>query len=142
MSELPNRDHTDPSPSWASALANTSAAVSDPSAGVTAAFNKNVLARINREADGDFDLDAFEHLALWNALEQLMEMHLLSAGGQVAHAAGRAFRFAAGETIHTENAYKFTPDRVADLAAQGGWRVERSWISPAPAFGVFLLTAV
>lgn len=120
----------------------TLVAAYDDSAGVTAAFNKNVLARINREAGGDFDLDGFEHLALWNAMEQRMEMHLLSTGSQVAHAAGRSFRFAAGETIHTENAYKFTPERVAELAERGGWRVDKSWISPAPAFGVFLLTAI
>ncbi|WP_269717046.1 ergothioneine biosynthesis protein EgtB [Caulobacter sp. NIBR2454] len=114
----------------------------DDSAGVTAAFNKNILARINREAEGDFDLDAFEHLAIWNAIEQRMEMHLLSTSTQTVRAAGRQFRFAAGETIHTENAYKFTPQRVADLADKSGWSVTRQWISPAPEFGAFLLTAV
>ena len=110
----------------------------DDAAGVTAAFNKNLLARINRELGGDFDLGAFDHRALWNAVESRMEMHLVSRRDQVAHAAGHAFHFAAGESLHTENSYKFTVEDVTGLARRAGWRLTQRWISPPPAFAVFL----
>lgn len=113
----------------------------DDAKGVTAAFNKNLLARINRELRGDFDLDAFEHRAVWNAAESRIEMHLVSLKDQVVHVAGQAFRFAEGETIHTENSYKFTIERMATLAAQAGWKLEQRWISREPAFGMVLLRA-
>jgi len=113
----------------------------DDAKGVTAAFNKNLLARINRELGGDFDLDAFAHRAVWNAAESRIEMHLVSLGDQVAYAAGQAFRFAEGETIHTENSYKFTFERVATLAAEAGWKLEQRWASEDPAFGMVLLRA-
>ncbi|MDB5433420.1 MAG: egtD [Caulobacter sp.] len=113
----------------------------DDAQGVTAAFNKNLLVRINRELGADFDLDGFEHRAVWNAAESRMEMHLVSLKAQSASVAGRTFRFAEGETIHTENSYKFTEEGFAELAAQAGWRVLRKWISPEPKFGVFLLGA-
>jgi dimethylhistidine N-methyltransferase len=119
----------------------TLVAAYDDAAGVTAAFNKNVLARINRELGGDFDVDAFEHRALWNAQQSRMEMWLVSQRDQTAHAAGGSFRFKAGEGLHTESSYKFTPQGFAALADKGGWTVLRSWISPAPQFGVFLLSA-
>jgi dimethylhistidine N-methyltransferase len=118
----------------------TLVAAYDDARGVTAAFNKNLLTRINRELGGDFDLAAFEHQAIWNAAESRMEMHLVSRRDQVVHVAGQAFRFTAGETIHTENSYKFSPARFADLAASAGWRVERQWISPEPTFAIVLLT--
>ena len=117
----------------------TLVAAYDDARGVTAAFNKNLLARINRELGGDFDLSAFEHQAIWNAAESRIEMHLVSRREQVVHVAGRDFRFAAGESIHTENSYKFSPARFADLAASAGWRVERQWINPDPAFAIVLL---
>lgn len=107
--------------------------------GVTARFNLNLLTRINRELGGDFDLSTFEHQAIWNAAESRMEMHLVSRKDQVVHVAGHAYRFAAGETIHTENSYKFTLARFSDLAASAGWRVEAQWISEDPAFGIVLL---
>ncbi len=113
----------------------------DDAKGVTAAFNKNLLARINRELGGDFDLDAFAHRAVWNAAESRIEMHLVSLADQTAHVSGKAFRFAEGETIHTENSYKFTIERMAMLASQAGWRLERRWVSEAPAFGMVLLRA-
>lgn len=119
----------------------TLVAAYDDARGVTAAFNKNLLTRINRELGADFDLSTFEHQAIWNAAESRMEMHLVSCKDQVAHVAGRAYRFAAGETIHTENSYKFTLARFADLAGSAGWRVESQWISPDPAFGIVLLRA-
>jgi dimethylhistidine N-methyltransferase len=111
----------------------------DDAAGVTARFNLNLLARINRELGGDFDLSSFAHRAVWNRMEERVEMHLESLVDQDVRAAGRVFRFAAGETIHTESSYKLTPQRFADLAARAGWRVEDIWISPEPRFGVLLL---
>jgi dimethylhistidine N-methyltransferase len=111
----------------------------DDAQGVTAAFNRNLLARANRELGADFDLHGFEHRALWNAGKSRIEMHLVSTRDQTANVGGRRFGFAAGESIHTENSYKFTPEGFAELAHASGWRVEQRWISPAPRFAVFLL---
>jgi len=111
----------------------------DDAAGVTAAFNRNLLVRINRELAGDFDLDAFAHRARWNAAESRIEMHLESLKAQTVHVAGRTFRFAEGETLHTENSAKFTVEGFAKLAAKGGWRLEQSWQSADPAFAVVSL---
>lgn len=111
----------------------------DDAAGVTAAFNKNLLARINRELEATLDLDAFTHRAVWNAVESRIEMHLVSLRDQTVEIAGRPIAFAAGETIHTENSYKYDPDAFAAMAEKAGWRVEARWISEAPAFGVFAL---
>ena len=99
-------------------------------AGVTAAFNKNVLARINRELDGDFDLDAFEHRAHWNGADRRIEMHLISAKAQTANVLGRGFSFRRGETIHTENSYKFDVTDVEALARASGWRCAQTWSDP------------
>jgi dimethylhistidine N-methyltransferase len=114
------------------------AAYDDPK-GVTTAFNLNVLARANRELGADFNLEAFAHRAAWNARDSRMEMHLESLCDQVVHLGGRRIVFHTGETIHTENSYKFTPEGFAALAEAGGWRLERRWISPAPHFAIFLL---
>jgi dimethylhistidine N-methyltransferase len=111
----------------------------DDRLGVTAAFNKNLLVRINRELEGDFDLAAFEHRAVWNAEESRIEMHLVSKRAQRVAIGDEIFDFAAGETIHTENSYKFTPRMIADIAARGGWRVETSWVSGAQPFATLLL---
>jgi dimethylhistidine N-methyltransferase len=110
----------------------------DDDAGVTAAFNLNLLARINHELGGDFDLGAFEHRAIWNAIDSRIEMHLVSRAAQTVHVAGRSFEFAAGETLHTENSCKFTVEEVVGLARRAGWRLIERWISPPPAFAVFL----
>ncbi len=110
----------------------------DDAAGVTAAFNKNLLARIDRELDGDFDLDAFDHRAVWNADDSRIEMHLVSRAAQTAHVAGRAFDFAAGESLHTENSYKFTVEDITGMAKRAGWRLIERWIGPPPAFAIFL----
>jgi dimethylhistidine N-methyltransferase len=112
----------------------------DDAQGVTARFNKNLLTRINRELGGDFDLDAFDHLALWNGARQRMEMHLVSRVAQLVNAAGHTFAFKAGERLHTENSHKFTPASFAALAAAAGWSVQRQWISGAPQFAVFSLS--
>jgi len=113
----------------------------DDAAGVTADFNMNLLARINRELAGDFDLDAFYHRAVWNAAESRMEMHLVSERDQIVRVGEARFAFAAGETIHTENSYKYTPGAFEALAAAAGWRVEALWTAPPPAFSVFLLAS-
>jgi dimethylhistidine N-methyltransferase len=113
----------------------------DDTLGVTARFNKNLLVRINRELGGNFDLDAFDHLAVWNPEYERMEMHLVSRKDQIVKAAGHAFAFKAGERFHTENSHKFTPASLARLAADSGWRIERQWISPAPQFGIFSLVS-
>jgi len=110
----------------------------DDAAGVTAAFNKNLLARIDRELGGDFDLDGFDHLAVWNADDSRMEMHLVSRAQQIVHVGGRAFDFAAGERLHTENSYKFTVEDITGMARRAGWRLLGRWIGPPPAFAVFL----
>jgi dimethylhistidine N-methyltransferase len=119
----------------------TLVAAYDDAEGVTAAFNINLLARINRELGADFDLDAFAHVARWNADENRIEMHLESLRDQQVEVGGRRFRFAAGETLHTENSHKFTLEGVDALARSAGWRLERRWLSEDPAFAVVLLQA-
>ena len=111
----------------------------DDAAGVTAAFNRNLLVRLNREANADFDLDAFTHRAVWNDAESRIEMHLVSRRAQVAHLAGHVFHFARGETIHTENSYKYAPEHFAALAEQSGWHSAELWTDPARLFSLHLL---
>jgi uncharacterized SAM-dependent methyltransferase len=106
---------------------------------VTAAFNRNLLVRANREIGADFDPEAFSHRAVWNGGRSRIEMHLVSDRAQVVHVGGRAFTFAEGESLHTENSYKFTREGIGALAASAGWRLGRSWVSPPPEFAVFLL---
>lgn len=114
----------------------------DDRAGVTAAFNLNLLARINRELGADFELGAFRHRAIWNETLSRIEMHLESLKDQsVRLACGKRFDFARGETIHTENCHKFTEPGLAMMAKSAGWRVEETWVSPAPRFAVLLLAA-
>jgi dimethylhistidine N-methyltransferase len=113
----------------------------DDAAGVTRAFNLNLLTRINRELGGDFDLHAFTHRAIWNREERRMEAHLISTRAQTVTVAGRPFRFAPGESIHTENSYKYEPKVFQALAEDAGWTVEAQWTSPPPRFAVFLLSA-
>jgi dimethylhistidine N-methyltransferase len=113
----------------------------DDAQGVTAAFNLNLLIRINRELAGTFDLGAFTHRAVWNAAEGRIEMHLESTRDQNVLVGNELVRFARGESIHTENSYKYVPGQFTQLAARAGWRTERFWSSTAPAFGIFLLTA-
>jgi dimethylhistidine N-methyltransferase len=111
----------------------------DDRQGVTAAFNLNLLARINLELGGDFDLSRFAHRAVWNQLEQRVEMHLECLDTHEVRAAGRVFAFTAGETIHTENSYKPSLERFIALASRGGWTVVGTWVSPDPAFAVLRL---
>jgi dimethylhistidine N-methyltransferase len=121
--------------------AATLVAAYDDAQGVTAAFNKNLLARINRELGGDFDPDGFDHRAVWNAAESRIEMHLVSRARQRVRVLGRSFIFREGESLHTENSYKFTVEGFSNLAAEAGWRVGRSFANPAPAFAAVLLQA-
>lgn len=111
----------------------------DDAQGVTAAFNRNVLAHINRELGGTFDPAAFAHRAVWNAEESRIEMHLESLRDQIVMVGDHGFRFAAGETIHTENSYKYRPEAFEAIADRAGWTVARRWVSPDPAFAVYLL---
>jgi dimethylhistidine N-methyltransferase len=107
--------------------------------GITEQFNKNLLTRINRELDGDFDLHAFDHLAIWNAECGRMEMHLVSRTDQLVNAARHTFAFKKGERLHTENSHKFSVESFTQLANEAGWRVHRHWLSAAPQFAVFSL---
>jgi dimethylhistidine N-methyltransferase len=108
-------------------------------AGVTAAFNLNLLRRLNREAGADFDLGAFRHEAVWNDTESRIEMHLFSTRDQTVRLGGRRIVFREAESIHTENSYKHTPDRLIEIASRSGWGTQRVWKDPAGLFGVFLL---
>jgi|SRR5579859_4851831 len=107
--------------------------------GVTAAFNRNLLVRINRELGADFDPQAFHHRALWNTEESRIEMHLVSDRIQTVRLGDLTVAFAEGETIHTENSYKFTPDRLAEIAERAGWQVDELWASDELPFGIALL---
>ena len=113
----------------------------DDAEGVTAAFNLNLLARINRELGGDFDLDAFRHEARYNAAAARIEMHLVSRRAQTVSVAGRRFGFAEGETIHSENSYKYTLESFAALAQEGGWTVAAQWRDPEGLFSLHGLVA-
>ena len=108
--------------------------------GVTAAFNKNILARLNRELDADFDLDAFRHIAIWNKHCSRMEMHLESASAQQVFLPmlDMDVTFAAGERIHTENSYKYTIEMVETILRESGFKLETSWQDRQKWFGVHL----
>ncbi|MBV9569755.1 MAG: ergothioneine biosynthesis protein EgtB [Alphaproteobacteria bacterium] len=107
-------------------------------AGITTAFNLNLLVRMNRELDANFDVRTFTHHSLWNEAERRIEAHLVSKIDQTVTVSGRQFRFRAGESIHTENSRKYIVENFAARAAESGWRLERSWISPKPEFAVLL----
>jgi dimethylhistidine N-methyltransferase len=106
---------------------------------VTAAFNLNILARINRELDGTFDLASFNHEAIYNDREGRIEMHLRSAKVQSVSVAGRHFYFSDAETIHTENSYKYTIAGFQALALEAGWRPEKVWVDKDNLFSIHLL---
>ena len=108
----------------------------DDAAGVTAAFNLNLLARLNRELGADFDLARFVHEARWNEATSAIEMHLVSLEEQTATIDGRTIRFAAGETIHTEDSRKYDLAGFERLAVAAGWRTERVWTDPEQLFAV------
>jgi dimethylhistidine N-methyltransferase len=110
-------------------------------AGVTAAFNRNVLVRINRELGANFDLKTFEHHAFFNRERSRIEMHLASTKRQKVKVDGEIIEFRAGETIHTENSYKYSIESFSALARGSGWKVRRHWTDAANWFAVFALAA-
>jgi dimethylhistidine N-methyltransferase len=110
-------------------------------AGVTARFNLNVLHRINRELGGNFDLSAFTHRAIYSRDRHRIEMHLVSRKAQAVRVLGRSFSFRAGESIHTENSYKYSPERFSALARDSGWIPRQCWSDAAGMFSVYALLA-
>ncbi len=116
----------------------------DDAEGVTAEFNRNVLRRIDREFGADFNLSAWAHEARWNEAASRIEMHLCSAVAQTVRipALELQLRFAAGETIHTENSYKFTGAGVRALLAEAGFALGTVWSDERGWFGVYLAEAV
>lgn len=106
--------------------------------GITAAFNLNLLVRLNREHGADFDLAAFEHHAFYHAELSRIEMHLRSMRDQWVNLAGHRFHFKAGETLHTENSYKYTIEGFQALARRAGFASERVFLDPARLFSVHL----
>lgn len=108
--------------------------------GVTAAFNLNLLTRINRELRGDFDLKAFRHRAVYNAAFGRIEMHLESLKPQTVHIAGDAFTFREGETIHTESSYKYSISDFHRLVNGSGWKIGDVYVDAENLFSVHYLT--
>jgi len=113
----------------------------DDAAGVTAKFNLNLLARINRELGADFNLDSFSHEAFYNSERHRIEMHLASRRRQKVRVAGRVIEFRAGETIHTESSYKYTLESFGALARGAGWTPLKTWTDARGYFSVHALTA-
>jgi dimethylhistidine N-methyltransferase len=109
--------------------------------GVTAAFNLNLLERINRELDGDFDLAAFEHHAFYDAIEGRIEMHLRSLRDQTVRVAGQTFTFRNGETMHTENSCKYSVEAFQQLAREAKFTPAHCWTDPERLFSVHYLLA-
>ncbi|WOJ91394.1 L-histidine N(alpha)-methyltransferase [Methylocapsa polymorpha] len=109
------------------------------SAGVTAEFNLNLLARLNREIGANFDLERFGHAALFNAVEGRIEIYLVSLAAQTVDVGGRRFDFAKGERIHTENSYKYTIAQFGDLASRAGWAARHVWTDAENLFSLFEL---
>jgi len=109
--------------------------------GVTAAFNLNLLRRINRELGGTFELKDFEHCALYGEAHGRIEMHLVSRRTHRAEVAGATFDFAAGESIHTENSYKYAVDEFHELAARAGFHPALTLTDPLDRFSIHCLRA-
>jgi L-histidine N-alpha-methyltransferase len=122
---------------------DTLLAAYDDAAGVTARFNLNVLVRINRELDANFNPNLFRHRARWNEEHSRIEMHLESLLAQkiALRALDVEVRFARGETIHTENSYKFTDERVVALLTRAGFKLRQQWTDPNHWFTVYLAAA-
>jgi dimethylhistidine N-methyltransferase len=116
----------------------------DDPLGVTAAFNLNLLVRINNELGGDFNLAAFSHRAIWDADRQRIEMHLVSGRDQQVRipAAGLRVSFRLGEWIWTESSYKYTPEQIVDMGADASFAATEQWLDEDAKFALTLLTAV
>lgn len=113
----------------------------DDAEGVTAAFNLNILARINRELDGTFDPRNFRHEARWSRALGRIEMHLVAKREHAVEVLGESFRFVEGESIHTENSYKYTVAEFQALAEEAGWRPFKHWTGDDNLFAVHLMRA-
>ena len=109
-------------------------------AGVTAKFNLNLLTRINRELRGNFKLDTFEHHAFYNRERNRIEMHLASLKRQKVKVAGETVDFRAGETIHTENSYKYSVESLGALARGAGWQPAAVWTDERKFFSIQAFT--
>ena len=116
----------------------------DDPLGVTAAFNLNLLVRINRELGGNFDLASFVHRAVWKPEQQRIEMHLVSLDDQEVRipASGLTVSFKRGEWIWTESSYKYTPDQIVDMGAEAGFATRDQWIDDEARFALTLFTAL
>jgi L-histidine Nalpha-methyltransferase len=138
---------TDLAPSPTKSI-ETLLAAYDDAAGVTAAFNSNILTRLNSDLDANFDLTRFTHQARWNPTESRIEMHLESTCAQTVRIPANsacpalALHFAPGETIHTENSYKFTTAAIATLLADANFSPTRTFTDPENLFAVTLATTV
>ncbi|HZQ18116.1 MAG TPA: L-histidine N(alpha)-methyltransferase [Terriglobales bacterium] len=112
----------------------------DDSQDVTAEFNKNILVRLNRELDANFDLDSFRHIAEWNALPSRMEIYIESARKQTVllRSLRTNIHFRAGERIHTENSYKYTLETVERMLCVSGFKLEKTWFDAREWFGLHL----
>lgn len=108
-------------------------------AGINAAFNLNLLERVNRELGGAIEIDRFEHLAFYSEEKGRMELYLKSLADQTTSIAGRRFHFAEGELIHTENSYKYAVDEFRALALRAGFRAVHTWTDPGELFSVHYL---
>ena len=113
----------------------------DDPLGVTAAFNRNLLVRINRELGGTFDLDAFRHVAVWNPAHHRVEMHLESLADQRVAVGGAPVDFTRGERIWTESSYKYEPVAIDDMGMAAGFVTTEQWIDEEARFALTLLTA-
>ncbi len=111
-------------------------------AGITAAFNLNLLDRINNEIDGTFNPDYFEHYAYYNDQLGRIEMHLVSLDDQHVSISGRSFHFQKGETIHTENSYKYSPEEFVNLACIGGFKHHKTWSDDDAYFSMYFFEAI
>jgi len=108
--------------------------------GITAAFNLNLLGRINRELSANFDIVSFSHRADYLRAEERMKIQLVSEKAQTVRVAGRTISFAAGEAIHTEDSYKYSPDTFNRLTSRAGFSLVRQWMDPRKYFSVQYLT--
>jgi uncharacterized SAM-dependent methyltransferase len=113
----------------------------DDAGGVTAAFNLNLLHRINRELEGTIPVDAFAHVARWNDDRARIEMHLEATRDVDFTVGGQAFKMTAGETIHTENSHKYGDRDARTLLRAGGWTPVAQWTDPDALFAVYLAEA-
>ena len=121
---------------------DTLLAAYDDAAGVTAAFDINILERMQRELGAELPLDNFAHEARWNGEASAVEMHLVARDACTLSVAGRSFTFEAGETIHTESSRKYDVEALAGMADESGWSLDKVWTDPDGLFALVSLSAV